>query len=147
MHSVRSATEMAEMNAISVGKSSSPGCELPGCGRGGSHGGGGTRGGGGGGIDGGDGGGVVGGDGGGDGGRDGGGDDGGLGQRDDLGGLGSSLSWWSYAIDESIPNSGAFIYTYADGDVAHGTYTKKGGAAAYAAAAPGTQRRVPGRTR
>ena len=33
-------------------------------------------------------------------------------------------------------------HTYADGDVAHGTYTKKGGAAAYAAAAPGTQRRV-----
>ena len=41
-----------------------------------------------------------------------------------------------------------YIHAYADGDVAHGgTYTKKGGAAAYAAAAPGTQRRVPGRTR
>ena len=36
------------------------------------------------------------------------------------------------------------LYTYADGDVAHGT-RKKRRAAAYAAAAPGTQWRVPGR--
>ena len=36
------------------------------------------------------------------------------------------------------------LYTYADGDVAHGARIKKRRAAAYAAAAPGTQRRVPG---